>query len=68
MEAINENKSLRLKIRAEQKKQQEPCKRCADLKQKLRKSQDEMEFAQEMYFGQKTQYNEETSDLRLKLQ
>ena len=67
MEAIKENKVTRQKLAVEYKKQTQPCGQCLSLRQKLRKSQDETEKNQELYFGQKTQFNEECHKYRVNL-
>lgn len=53
-DAAKENKGLRQQLHDELKKQFQACTSCIELKQKLRKCQDETEFTQELYFGQKT--------------
>lgn len=67
MDSIRENKSLRQKLQAEYKKKFQVCNSCMSLKQKLRKSIEEAELTQELYFSQKTLFNEESHKLRVKL-
>ena len=67
MDQIKENKVVREKLQAEVKKQFQACSQCMALKSKLRKCQDEAEFTQELYFGQKTQFNEECHNFRMTL-
>ena len=67
MESIKENRLTRQKLATEYKKQSYACSSCLSLKQRLRKSQDEAEFHQELYFGQKTQFNEECHKFRVSI-
>ena len=67
MDAIKEKKDLRKKLQDSQKKQFQPCGDCNQLKQKLKACQDETEFTQEMYFSEKSQFNEEYNKSREQL-
>ena len=67
MEAIKENKQIRQKLAIEYKKQSQACSGCLKLRQRLRKSQEEVEFNQDLYFSQKTQFNEECHKFRVNL-
>ena len=67
MEAIKENKQIRQKLAIEYKKQSQACSSCLKLRQRLRKSQEEVEFNQDLYFSQKTQFNEECHKFRVNL-
>ena len=67
MDSIKDKKNLRQKLQDEYKKQFQDCTNCVSIKKKLKKSQEEADFNQELYFSQKTQYNEECHKYRVSL-
>ena len=67
LDSIEKNRELRQQVQTEIKKQHQACGSCTQLRQKLRRCQDEVEACQELYFDEKTRHNEECHKFRGKL-